>query len=201
MDANALAAEELVTRYCWAVDQVHGIFLDATMAMGQLAQRYMQYDINRLEQLRERGDLTPKLFNPELVYHGEVKGNPAELHSTHLHDLINRNVLGGNNWIFLGQMCVVAIYQFWEDHYRQHLARALNTGPETLRADVFGELRHLRRSIIHKGGYALPEVAKLQILRRFAPGELITLEPKDIHNLADEVKAAARSFLRPANPD
>jgi hypothetical protein len=199
MDSSAGTAEELVTRYSWAVDQIHGIFLDATMAMGQLAQGYMQYDANRLDELRKKGQLTPELFNPKIVYRGNVKGDPAELHVARVHDLIDRNAPGGTNWIFLGQMCVVGIYQFWEDHYRKRLARALNTGPGALKADVFGELRHLRRSIIHNGGYAVPEVARLQMLRSFAPGELITLKPQDIHDLAEEVKAAVRSFLRPAN--
>ena len=198
MSTKPRTASDFAEEYCFVVDQIHGMYLDASMGMGELARGYMQYDADRLQQLREAGQqLTPEIFNPGLVYSGTVRGMLAELHSTSLHHLINRNAPGGANWIFLANMCVVSMYQYWDDHYRKRIAEALGKALNELTHDTFGELRHLRRSIIHNRGRAVPEAANAKILKPFEASELVMLEPQDLHDLADSSRARRALWCTP----
>ncbi len=174
--------------------EVLGTYLDATMGMGELARGYMRFDVDRLDELQRSGvSITPEAFNPLTVYVAGPPGTESrEVHQTTLHDLIHRNAPGGRNWFFLGGMCAVAI---WEDHYRARLAASLRCEPSELVHDAFGELRHLRRSIIHGRGIALPEVGYAKILQRFKPGEPVLLEYEDVRTLVEAVCRAADDLL------
>ncbi len=67
MSTKPRTASDFAEEYCFVVDQIHGMYLDASMGMGELARGYMQYDADRLQQLREAGQQrTPEIFNPEL---------------------------------------------------------------------------------------------------------------------------------------
>jgi len=185
---------EIAEEYSTVVRDLLGTYLDVTMASGELAKRYMEWDQQRLAELYKSGGLTPDTFNPTVTYTGGPKeaGSSNHLHTTTLHDLIERNTPGGRNFEFLGAMFVVVTYQFWEDHYRGLLASALGKAPNELTHEVFGELRHLRQSIIHRRGRAVPEARRARILRSFEPGEAVRLEYGDVRHIASEVINAAK---------
>jgi hypothetical protein len=192
------SAKEACDEFCWFVDHVHGTYLDATMAMGQHAAWLMKTDLARLESLGEgRSDVGWEELNPEVAYTGTIRGRDGNLNTTRLHDLIARNSVQGANWTFLALMCVVAIYQVWDDQYRAEIAVCLGVDKSAIKADIFGELRHLRRSIIHRRGLAVDEVANAKLTRAFPPGARLVLEPQDIHDIVDLVKEGARSCLIP----
>ena len=46
------------------------------------------------------------------------------LHSTTQGELKRRNLPGGPNDVFIGNMCLVGLYTYWEDHYRAKVAAA-----------------------------------------------------------------------------
>jgi hypothetical protein len=94
------SAKQVCDEFCWFVDQVHGTYLDATMAMGERAGALMKMDLARLQSLgdaREHVDWDE--LNPEVVYTGTIRGADGQLHSTRLHDLIARNSVQGGNWV------------------------------------------------------------------------------------------------------
>ena len=95
---------------------------------------------------------------------------------------------GGRNHIFIGNMSLIAIYQYWDDHYRGKLAIALNKRTDDVKADIFGDLRQLRISIVHHGGIALPRVAEARILRWFATGDLILIEDAKLQTIEIELR-------------
>ena len=47
------------------------------------------------------------------------------LHETTIGEYKRRNEDGGQNWVFLANVCLVGIYQYWEDHFRKEIASAL----------------------------------------------------------------------------
>jgi hypothetical protein len=184
---------EQFSRY---VDQIQGAYLDATMAMGGMASWYMQMDRARWPELeKKKGAVSWEEFNPEIIYGGSVKGKKAELHRTRLQDLINRNSPGGSNWVFLALMCVVGVYQIWEEHSRGEIASALGVKKNEVTGEVFGEVRHLRGAVIHNRGYATREVARAKITPAFAEGTPIILDPQDLHEVFDSLKVAVRGFI------
>lgn len=83
-----------------------------------------------------------------------------------------RNELGGLNRRIAGNMCIVLMYQYWEDYYRNKIAEIAKVKKDDIKLDIMGDLRTLRRSIIHNRGIAIEEC---KILKWFGAGEEITL--------------------------
>ena len=100
-----------------------------------------------------------------------------------------RNAPDGANFIVLGQLCLVSFYDFWNEYLRREyvvakgkldpkeskkevVERALH---EHASHDLWGDIRHLRQSIVHHQGIAVPLVARCQLIKWFQPGDLIAL--------------------------
>ncbi len=190
-------AEALAEQYCRFVDRIHGTYLDATLAMGNMARWYMDSSGAHWDELKREGSgPTVEDLNPKVVYSGTVRGDTAELHSASLLEVIARNAVDGSNWQFLGLMCIVGIYQVWDEHFRVQIAAALGVTAHDLKADIFGEVRELRRCIIHRRGYASARVASAVLTRPFADGAPIMLVPQDLHDIVDMIKEATRNFAK-----
>ena len=107
-----------------------------------------------------------------------------------------RNRGGGINHRLIGNLCVVAIYQFWEDEYRTALAQSLELSDKMmLKVPVFGDLRHLRNSIIHHRGIALPEAERCEFLKWFREGDLIVIDDDMFDDMADAVRSALSDLV------
>ena len=84
------------------------------------------------------------------------------------------------------------IYNYWEDHYRQQIAEALgHDSKNDLKAPIFGDLRHLRNSILHHRGIALAELEGCELLRWFHEGDPIVITEQ----MFDEMVTHLRSYL------
>jgi hypothetical protein len=99
--------------------------------------------------------------------------------------------------VFLANMCIVNLFQLWEDHYRGRLASALDVQKNDLKVAVFGDLRVLRNAIIHSLGIATPQVAKCEVLRWFKPGDPIEPTKEQMRSMTDVIYAYVDSL--PAN--
>jgi len=71
----------------------------------------------------------------------------------------------GTNIKLIGNMCLVMIYQY-----------SKGIGKDELASDLFGDLRHFRRSIIHNNGYAISEVDRCKILKWFRANDEIIID-------------------------
>jgi hypothetical protein len=95
----------------------------------------------------------------------------------------------GQNAQSLGNLLVVSAYAYWEEHLRIEIGKAKGVIPTDARntdkvrdilnrevvSDFWGDLRHLRNSIVHSHGVASSEVAKCKVITWFKPGEKIAL--------------------------
>ena len=79
------------------------------------------------------------------------------------------------------------IYQYWEDHYRGIIAECLGKQKNEIKVPLFGDLRDLRRSIIHNHGRAIPEVEHSEVLIWFKEGDPIQLTQDMFGQMVDEV--------------
>ena len=107
-----------------------------------------------------------------------------------------RNVENGLNSWFIGNMAVIAIYQYWEDNFRGTIAESLGRTKDELQSSIFGDIRHLRRSIIHNGGYALQELENSEVLRWFQKGEHIYIDNEKFRQLVEEVNVSLSTYSR-----
>lgn len=61
---------------------------------------------------------------------------------------------GGRIHRRLTQQLIVTLYTGWESEYRKRIAAARDIDEESVQADFFGDLRHLRNDIVHNRGVA-----------------------------------------------
>lgn len=114
-------------------------------------------------------------------------------------DLKARNSEGGINFFFIANACLVAIYQYWEDHYRRSIAHCFKRQKNEIKAPIFGDLRILRISIIHNNRKAIPEIKDCEILKWFNEGDLIQLSREKFDQMIDEILECLLQFE--ANPN
>ena len=102
-----------------------------------------------------------------------------------------RNSPDGSNFTTLGQVCVVSFYDFWSDSSSPRVLiakgklRREESDPEVANSilrehashDLWGDLRHLRQSIVHNQGVATSDVVRCRLIRWFSPGEPISITP------------------------
>ena len=122
------------------------------------------------------------------------------LHHTPIANVIERNMPGGANWVFLAQLCIVSTYQFWEDHYRHRIAEALTKRKNDIAIDAFNELRHLRRAIVHNRGKATAEVAQNKELPSFPEGEQIRLDSEAMQRVIQTLQRQVRRYAESNDP-
>lgn len=58
---------------------------------------------------------------------------------------------------------------------------------DDIRLDAIGELRHIRRSIVHAGSNAEPEVARNRFLPRFKRGQRIVIDAQAFELATDMI--------------
>lgn len=109
-----------------------------------------------------------------------------------LRDLHARNLPEGANVAALGAFCLIALFQYWEDSWRPHLAKALGRPVKEIGSDLWGDVRLIRICLIHKRGVADADVqAKAKELHWFAEGDPIVIDPPKFI----ELMARGRAFM------
>jgi len=99
-----------------------------------------------------------------------------------------RNSVGGINSKTLGNLCIVQLYQYWEDYYRSKISKLLFCEKNDLKSDLFNDLKLFRRSIIHHRAIALNEVSKCKKFKWFKEGDEIKFNDKQIEEIIRRIK-------------
>ncbi|VAW17333.1 hypothetical protein MNBD_BACTEROID05-730 [hydrothermal vent metagenome] len=124
-------------------------------------------------------DITPMSLSPVLKQ-GDVKA---------------RNKKNGQNSLILAANCIVALYGYWEEYLRIEIGVAKGvidqgaTNCDVTREilnqhvtnDLWGDLRHLRNSIVHNNGVAYPKIKNCKIIKCFQPGDKVALDYNKMH--------------------
>jgi hypothetical protein len=98
----------------------------------------------------------------------------------------------GENFKTLGQLCLISFYDFWNDYLRREYVIAKGhldpneQEDEKVKAclkkyasyDLWGDMRHLRTSIVHKQGIATADVANCKLIKWFKPSDPIAITPE-----------------------
>ncbi|WP_353217683.1 hypothetical protein [Sandarakinorhabdus sp.] len=98
------------------------------------------------------------------------------------------------------QICwaiIVFIFAYWDEEVRPAIARVRGVEPNDIRIDALGDLRILRKAIVHaKGVVTATEHAKLKGLADLArPGEKLVLSHDQMHKVFVSVKNAIAQVL------
>ena len=188
MNTGDSIALELIMEFRQNVHSILGVFLDGTMGLGLLRKHF---DKVQREALRLVDDLDVSSLDATDFLYGKGDPNSPDaiiLHKAKQADFKARIQQGSKNETFLGNMCLVMIYQYWEDHYRLKIAKALGMeDKDDLKCAIMGDVRHLRRSIIHNNGIAVPEVNNCELLKWFAPGDHIMIDQSNLEELVQHI--------------
>jgi hypothetical protein len=142
------------------LERIFGVYLDATEGFRYIAESsHIFFDPNAKPKIRNEKGESPSGYVIYALGSHDTK-NYMELSARTGVEVILANREDGANWTFIGSMAIVAAYQLWEDHYRQRIAR--HVGCEKLNIPIFGDLRRLRRCIIHNRGRWTDDVGKLE---------------------------------------
>jgi hypothetical protein len=128
------------------------------------------------------------------IYHIFEDNNfcTAVIHQATLGEAKARNAPNGGNFVILGQMSIVSFYDFWNEYLRREFVIAigqLNRNEQNREVvqwrlrehashDLWGDLRHLRTSIVHHLGVATDDVARCKLIKWFKPGDEILITPE-----------------------
>lgn len=181
------AKAEFVTK----IEAIYGIYRDCghsfSLALRDLTsqQSLMLKEFNAREHNWSIDDLDKK------KYHYAVKEEDGRVNSVaavtqgEWKEKIGKN---GTNIKLIGNMCLVMIYQYWEDRYREEIAKSKDINKGELTSDLIGDIRHFRNSIIHNNGRAIPEVDRCKILKWFRAGDEIVIDSVKMDQLINQLK-------------
>lgn len=168
---NTTNAKALVREYGQIVDDTHGACLDFGAArISYLAQ------LNTMNVTRVPGARVHFVNEDPNVLEREGRWASGMAHSVLATELIARNQPGAANETLSGNMCLVYIYQMWEDEYRERIAQELGyTTKNELKVPVMGDIRQYRMSIVHNKGIAITACDNCQVLKWFTARSRISI--------------------------
>ncbi len=176
------------------VDEIYGTFLDSAASYHAFHERISSIQASTSAQINKSVEELDQL---RWIY---GKGPPTDPGSEEQHvitqgALKERLVKNGHNTLFLARLCLVAIYQYWEDHYRAKIAADLGVQPAELKSDLMGDIRQIRIAIVHHGGVAKTEIEKCKILQWFKAGDSIVINEDRMYEIVVAIRNLCDQWL------
>jgi hypothetical protein len=182
-----------LTEFEKIVDYIFGVYLDATTGFERLRTWFKENQGKSLEMLKESHPEFAGMEYLDTVSFTYGVGDPGApgaivLHKCTQREYKERNTEKGINYKFIGNMSLVSLYQYWEDHYRAKVAENLSLQKNKLKEPVMGDIRRLRISIIHHSGIALKEIEKCELLKWLKEGDEIFIDKEKFVEIVFYVK-------------
>jgi hypothetical protein len=174
-------------------DVVYSIFrdcrraFDLSLAKLKADQEFMLKDFASKGQEWSTEDLDKKTYH--YAVRDEKKGSIRSVAAITQGEWKLKISPDGTNLRIIGNMCLVMIYQYWEDRYREEIAVSKGVTKEELSSDLFGDIRYLRNSIVHNNGRAISEVDRCKLLKWFKEGEEIVIDVEKMDYLIELIKS------------
>ena len=94
--------------------------------------------------------------SPDVLHHRIIRSN----------EFVSQNLEAGFNEQQLCRGILVFIFAFWDEEIRPQIAKIRGIRPNEIELDALGDLRILRKSIIHAGGYiSAVDYEKLKVMQ------------------------------------
>ncbi len=87
---------------------------------------------------------------------------------------------------------IKVVYDSWDSSYRPRLEGLVE---EKIQGDIWGDLRHLRRSITHRDSKAVSELKNAKLITGFIPEQEIVLTPEVMEKIRQELENWYTEFL------
>jgi hypothetical protein len=137
-------------------------------------QRFIHVSVGRMIQ-NPPNDFN--IDNADYIYGTGAPDDPNAiiLHKTTQGQLKQRLLPNGMNDAFVGQCCLIMLFEHWEDT-RRKIATLLGQKPEELKADIFGDIRLLRNDLIHNFSRASKNNStRLKLIPKYSENQIIVI--------------------------
>jgi hypothetical protein len=159
--------------------QIYGFYMDSVAGFDFLARHIDAEHEQYRKLLNDDKELSSTEFLDTLSFSHDsiVGGNLAKLsiYFGKKGDIRKRNRRDGSNQQYLGNMCLVMIFAYWETYFRDRLAKALGEKRVELTSPLWGDLRILRICILHKKHIQIEDIKKIQVLNWFETGDKVII--------------------------
>ncbi len=184
---------DILSDFEYVVTSILGVYLNTIGGFHLCLKEIISHQENQLEQLRETHPECASIEFLDSTPGQYCEGNPnipgaKVLFECTLGEYKKRNSPGGLNHRVIGNMCIIVIYQYWEDYFRIEVARNLGKEKDDISSDIMGDLRLLRHSIIHHESVALKEVENCKLLRWFKEGDEIFIDEDKFKDIISHIK-------------
>ena len=188
---------ELWEEFGMHYDQLHAFYHDAVAGFVWFKEKVASDQ--EVERARYKGsDLdSDEFWDGKRLAYDRIFGQDFVASALHVGSVVEakiRNEPGGDNFRTLANVCIVAFYEFWNDYLRREYCRAKGYNDGTHEElwqhasfDLWGDIRHLRTSIVHNRSIAINEIRKCKLIKWFQPGDLISISPEQMRALLHEL--------------
>lgn len=192
---------ELFLEFAKYIEEAHALYLDSVVGYELLYQSLEEHQ-DQVRAILGSHEHAEKEFQDTCsISYGHLGGGDRPIVSTspvmRQGELRVRIEADGRNAQILGSMLVVSAYAYWEEYLRIEIGKAKGLLSDdaknsketreilnkTVVSDFWGDLRHLRNSIVHSHGIANSDMAKCKVIKWFSPGDRIVLNYKMVHCL------------------
>jgi hypothetical protein len=166
------------------VYDIWGLYFDSIIGFNLIDSKIKKYQ----KYFLENNEISIEDFNEKSFNYGI--GNPGKKDSftkyiSKIGKTKERNKRDGENYKIVANLCLVLIYHYWEDYYREKIANANGHEKNELKLDIFNDIRIIRHSIIHNKSIAIEEVKKLKFLKWFKKGDKIEIDAKQLEQIIE----------------
>ena len=168
------------------VYDIWGLYFDSIIGFNLIDLKIKKYQKYFLENNKiSNEDFNEKSFNYSIADPG--KRDSCTKYISKIGKTKERNKRDGENSKIVANLCLVSIYHYWEDYYREKIANANGYEKNELKLDIFNDIRIIRRSIIHNKSIAIKEVKKLKLLKLFKEGDKIEINAKQLEKIIEYI--------------
>ena len=167
--------------------RMHALYLDSVAGFHFLTE-HLNDEQTKARAFVDGSELDSEAFQDTRIFtHDDIFPDDfptSSIHRATQGEVKARNARNGENLKTLGQLCLISFYDFWNDYLRPEYVKAKGLYDPSNREgclrkhasfDLWGDLRHLRTSIVHHRGIATDDVANCRLIKWFKPGDEIAI--------------------------
>jgi hypothetical protein len=192
---------ELFWEFSEFIENLHALYIDSIVGYEFLHEK-LEHHQDQMRTILGSHEYATKEFQDtcSIAYtslggseHNLVSASPVMKQG----DLRRRIESNGKNSQTLANLIIVSAYSYWEEYLRIEIGKAKGALPQNATntdstrkilntevvSDFWGDIRHLRNSIIHNRGIANKEMKKCKIIVWFKPDDKISLNYNMINSI------------------